>query len=66
MSYGPFSIYQDLWHDCWVAATANVRARKRQVDFDIHQRVARLLDTYGPQSEMPLTLRVYGTLLKGF
>lgn len=36
------------------------------MDFDIHQRVARLLDTYGPQSEMPLTLRVYGTLLKGF
>jgi len=64
---GPcFSIHQDLWHDCWVAATTVLRGRKKQVDFNIAQRVERLLEEYGPESSMPLTLRVYGTMIKGF
>lgn len=61
-----FSIHQGLWHDCWVAATSTSRSRKNQVDFNLQQRVARLLEDFGPQSERPLTLRVYGTMLKGF
>lgn len=62
----PFSIYQDSWHDCWVAATMAARVRKMHIDLNIQQRVARLLEEYGPHSSMPLTLRVYGTMLKGF
>mmetsp|Transcript_120572 Transcript_120572/g.191169 ORF Transcript_120572/g.191169 Transcript_120572/m.191169 type:complete len:544 (+) Transcript_120572:70-1701(+) len=63
----PFSIHQERWHNAWVAATAAVKSRKKQqVDFDIRQRVGQLLEEYGPQSQSPLTLRVYGTLMKGF
>mmetsp|Transcript_19452 Transcript_19452/g.61078 ORF Transcript_19452/g.61078 Transcript_19452/m.61078 type:complete len:513 (-) Transcript_19452:58-1596(-) len=62
----PFSIHQELWHDAWVAATATARSRKRQVDLDVRQRVEKLLQDYGPTTERPLTLRVYGTMIKGF
>eukprot|EP00440_Ansanella_granifera_P025497 gb/GFBE01027689.1/.p1 GENE.gb/GFBE01027689.1/~~gb/GFBE01027689.1/.p1 ORF type:complete len:507 (+),score=134.93 gb/GFBE01027689.1/:1-1521(+) len=61
-----FDLYDERWRDCWVAATSTARLRKKQVDFDIQQRVARLLQDYGPQTDKPLTLRVYGTMLKGF
>eukprot|EP00929_Paragymnodinium_shiwhaense_P072806 TRINITY_DN36966_c0_g1_i2.p1 TRINITY_DN36966_c0_g1~~TRINITY_DN36966_c0_g1_i2.p1 ORF type:complete len:545 (-),score=141.14 TRINITY_DN36966_c0_g1_i2:152-1786(-) len=62
-----FDLYDDLWRDCWVAATSSTRLlRKRQVDLDIRRRVAKLLEEYGPQSQKPLTLRIYGTLIKGF
>eukprot|EP00443_Scrippsiella_acuminata_P048445 CAMPEP_0115174222 /NCGR_PEP_ID=MMETSP0270-20121206/3726_1 /TAXON_ID=71861 /ORGANISM="Scrippsiella trochoidea, Strain CCMP3099" /LENGTH=185 /DNA_ID=CAMNT_0002587051 /DNA_START=49 /DNA_END=603 /DNA_ORIENTATION=- len=61
-----FSIHQDLWHDCWVAATSAVRGRKAKVDFNIQQRVVRLLKDHGPETSVPLTLRVYGTMIKGF
>eukprot|EP00931_Biecheleriopsis_adriatica_P122790 TRINITY_DN97830_c0_g1_i1.p1 TRINITY_DN97830_c0_g1~~TRINITY_DN97830_c0_g1_i1.p1 ORF type:complete len:575 (+),score=193.21 TRINITY_DN97830_c0_g1_i1:106-1830(+) len=61
-----FSIHQDLWQDAWVAATTAARSKKRQVDFNVKQRVDRLLHDYGPESGKPLTLRVYGTMLKGF
>eukprot|EP00927_Polykrikos_kofoidii_P071634 TRINITY_DN67891_c0_g1_i1.p1 TRINITY_DN67891_c0_g1~~TRINITY_DN67891_c0_g1_i1.p1 ORF type:complete len:609 (-),score=88.00 TRINITY_DN67891_c0_g1_i1:121-1812(-) len=61
-----FSIHQDLWHDAWVAATSTTRGRKKIVDFNVHQRVLRFIESYGPQSDVPLTLRVYGTMLKGF
>lgn len=61
-----FSIYEELWHDCWLAATAAARTKRRQVDYDIRQRIGSLMQHYGPQTEMPLTLRVYGTMLKGF
>eukprot|EP00931_Biecheleriopsis_adriatica_P004204 TRINITY_DN105908_c0_g1_i1.p1 TRINITY_DN105908_c0_g1~~TRINITY_DN105908_c0_g1_i1.p1 ORF type:complete len:521 (-),score=126.62 TRINITY_DN105908_c0_g1_i1:71-1561(-) len=61
-----FDLYDDRWRDCWVAATSTARMRKKQVDIDIQQRVARLLQDHGPQTERPLTLRVYGTMLKGF
>jgi len=40
--------------------------RKKQVDMDIRQRVGRLLNEYGPESGQPLTLRIYGTMIKGF
>lgn len=62
----PFSIHQELWQDCWVAATSAVRARKKLVDYVISRRVTQLLTDYGPESAQPLTLRVYGTMLKGF
>merc|ERR1719272_1530810 len=62
----PFSIHQDLWCDSWFAATAAVRAKKKLVDYNISHRVARFLDDYGPGTPQPLTLRVYGTMLKGF
>lgn len=61
-----FDLYDDRWRDCWIAATSVARLRKKQVDIDIQQRVARLLEDYGPQSEKPLTLRIYGTMIKGF
>ncbi|CAK0796569.1 unnamed protein product, partial [Prorocentrum cordatum] len=61
-----FDLYDERWHDCWVAATSVARARKKQIDFDIGQRVARLLEDYGPESQKPLTLRIYGTMIKGF
>lgn len=61
-----FNIHQELWHDAWVAATAAVRSRKRQVDLDVEARVRRLIEDHGPKTGAPLTLRVYGTMLKGF
>lgn len=61
-----FDLYDERWRDCWVAATSAARLRKRQVDMDIGRRVARLLEDHGPQSSRPLTLRIYGTMLKGF
>lgn len=61
-----FSIHQDLWHEAWVAATSAVRSRKRQVDLDVEARVRRLIEDHGPRSGAPLSLRVYGTMLKGF
>eukprot|EP00930_Biecheleria_cincta_P073196 TRINITY_DN60511_c0_g1_i1.p1 TRINITY_DN60511_c0_g1~~TRINITY_DN60511_c0_g1_i1.p1 ORF type:complete len:493 (-),score=107.88 TRINITY_DN60511_c0_g1_i1:228-1706(-) len=61
-----FDLYDDRWRDCWVAATSTARLRKKQVDFDIQQRVAKLLQEFGPQTEKALTLRIYGTMLKGF
>ncbi|CAE8608802.1 unnamed protein product, partial [Polarella glacialis] len=61
-----FDLYDDRWRDCWVAATSTARLRKKQVDLDIQQRVSRLLQDYGPQSDKPLTLRIYGTMIKGF
>lgn len=61
-----FDLYDEQWRDCWVAATSVVRLRKKQVDLDIQQRVMRLLEDYGPDSEQPLTLRIYGTMIKGF
>mmetsp|Transcript_104338 Transcript_104338/g.185521 ORF Transcript_104338/g.185521 Transcript_104338/m.185521 type:complete len:496 (-) Transcript_104338:28-1515(-) len=61
-----FDLYDERWRDCWVAATSTARLRKKQVDFDINQRVVRLLQDYGPQTDKPLTLRVYGTMIKGF
>eukprot|EP00747_Dinoflagellata_sp_TGD_P182335 gnl/TRDRNA2_/TRDRNA2_36553_c0_seq2.p1 gnl/TRDRNA2_/TRDRNA2_36553_c0~~gnl/TRDRNA2_/TRDRNA2_36553_c0_seq2.p1 ORF type:complete len:561 (+),score=134.85 gnl/TRDRNA2_/TRDRNA2_36553_c0_seq2:123-1685(+) len=61
-----FDFYDERWRDCWIAATSVTRLRKKQVDIDIQQRVVRLLEDYGPQSEKPLTLRIYGTMIKGF
>lgn len=62
-----FSIHQERWQDVWVAATAAVKSRKKQqVEFNIQQRVDQLLQEFGPQSASPLTLRVYGTMMKGF
>mmetsp|Transcript_32302 Transcript_32302/g.89219 ORF Transcript_32302/g.89219 Transcript_32302/m.89219 type:complete len:526 (-) Transcript_32302:115-1692(-) len=61
-----FDLYDECWRDCWLAATSAARLRKKQVDLDIKRRVARLLEDYGPQSEKPLTLRIYGTMIKGF
>lgn len=61
-----FDLYDDRWRDCWVAATSTARLRKKQVDFDIQQRVVKLLQEFGPQTEKALTLRIYGTMLKGF
>lgn len=61
-----FDVYDDRWRDCWVAATSVTRLRKKQVDIDICQRVSRLLEDYGPESDRPLTLRIYGTMIKGF
>mmetsp|Transcript_132249 Transcript_132249/g.382355 ORF Transcript_132249/g.382355 Transcript_132249/m.382355 type:complete len:469 (+) Transcript_132249:94-1500(+) len=61
-----FSIYEELWQDCWLAATAAARTKRRQVDYSIQQRIAFLMESYGPQTSMPLSLRVYGTMFKGF
>lgn len=61
-----FDLYDERWRDCWVAATATTRLKRRQIDLDIRQRVGRLLEDYGPESERPLTLRIYGTMIKGF
>lgn len=61
-----FDLYDERWRDCWLAATAAARLRRKQVDLNIHNRVANLLEDYGPQSEKPLTLRIYGTMIKGF
>lgn len=61
-----FDLYDDRWRDCWVAATSTARLRKKQVDFDIQQRIVKLLQEFGPQTEKALTLRIYGTMLKGF
>ena len=33
---------------------------------DIQERVHRLIQEHGPNTEKPLTLRVYGTMIKGF
>lgn len=62
----PFSIHQEQWQECWLAATAAARSRKRQIDLDVSQRVERLLQEHGPATRHPLTLRVYGTMIKGF
>lgn len=61
-----FDLYDDFWRDCWIAATAVSRLRKRQADVDIQNRVTKLLQDFGPQSTKPLSLRIYGTLIKGF
>lgn len=61
-----FDLYDERWRDFWIAATSVTRLRKKQIDVDIRLRVARLLQDHGPQSEKPLTLRIYGTMLKGF
>jgi len=61
-----FDLYDERWRDCWVAATSTARQRKKQVDMDIQPRVQRLIEDHGPQTEKPLTLRVYGTMIKGF
>lgn len=61
-----FDLYDDRWRDCWVAATSAVRLRKKQIDFDIQHRVAKLLKDFGPESGSPLSLRIYGTMIKGF
>mmetsp|Transcript_45457 Transcript_45457/g.89972 ORF Transcript_45457/g.89972 Transcript_45457/m.89972 type:complete len:555 (-) Transcript_45457:67-1731(-) len=61
-----FDFYDERWRDCWIAASSAARLRKRQIDFDIRQRVSRLLADYGPESTRPLTLRIYGTMIKGF
>lgn len=61
-----FDLYDERWRDCWLAATSTARLRKKQVDIEIDQRVAKLLRDFGPQSENPLTLRIYGTMIKGF
>lgn len=62
----PFSIYSELWQDAWIAATSAIKSRKRQTDLSVKQRVERLLQDYGPDTARQLTLRVYGTMLKGF
>ena len=49
-----------------MAATSTARQRKKQVDMDIQHRVQRLIEDHGPQTDKPLTLRVYGTMIKGF
>lgn len=61
-----FDLYDERWRDCWVAATSTARQRKKQVDMDIQLRVQRLIEDHGPQTDKPLTLRVYGTMIKGF
>ena len=61
-----FGIHQDLWQDAWIAATSAVKARKRQIDLNVQQRVERLISDHGPRTEKALTLRVYGTMIKGF
>lgn len=61
-----FDLYDERWRDCWVAATSLTRFKKKQVDLNIRQRVGRLLGDHGPGSSKPLTLRIYGTMLKGF
>ncbi|CAJ1451868.1 unnamed protein product [Effrenium voratum] len=61
-----FDLYDERWRDCWIAATSTARLRKKQVDMDIQNRVQRLIETHGPNTEKPLTLRVYGTMIKGF
>eukprot|EP00929_Paragymnodinium_shiwhaense_P062837 TRINITY_DN31389_c0_g1_i1.p1 TRINITY_DN31389_c0_g1~~TRINITY_DN31389_c0_g1_i1.p1 ORF type:complete len:530 (-),score=149.57 TRINITY_DN31389_c0_g1_i1:111-1700(-) len=61
-----FSIHEELWHEIWVAATASARSKKRSVSFEVAPRVQKFLLSYGPSTDKPLTLRVYGTMLKGF
>eukprot|EP00927_Polykrikos_kofoidii_P073475 TRINITY_DN69505_c0_g1_i1.p1 TRINITY_DN69505_c0_g1~~TRINITY_DN69505_c0_g1_i1.p1 ORF type:complete len:615 (-),score=113.75 TRINITY_DN69505_c0_g1_i1:309-2078(-) len=61
-----FDLYDEHWRDCWLAATSVARLRKKQIDVDIRKRIAKLLEDYGPQSDKPLTLRIYGTMIKGF
>ena len=61
-----FGIHQDLWQDAWIAATSAVRARKRQIDLNVQERVQHLLAEHGPRSGKALSLRVYGTMIKGF
>ena len=56
-----FSIHQELWQDAWIAATSAVRARKRQTDLNVQQRVERLLEEHGPKTSKPLTLCLAGT-----
>ena len=61
-----FDLYDERWRECWMAATSTARLRKKQVDIDIQERVHRLIQEHGPNTEKPLTLRVYGTMIKGF
>ena len=61
-----FGIHQDLWQDAWIAATSAVRAKKRQIDLNVQQRVQRLISDHSPGPGKALTLRVYGTMIKGF
>lgn len=61
-----FGIHQDLWQDAWIAATSAVRAKKRQIDLNVEQRVQRLISDHSPGTGKALTLRVYGTMIKGF
>ena len=61
-----FGIHQDLWQDAWIAATSAVRAKKRQIDLNVQQRVQRLISDHSPGTGKALTLRVYGTMIKGF
>lgn len=60
-----FDLYDERWRDCWLAATSTVRLRRKQVDMDIRHRVQRLLEAHGPETLTPLSLRVYGTMIKG-
>ncbi|CAE7349082.1 usp33 [Symbiodinium natans] len=61
-----FDLYDERWRECWLAATSTTRLRKKQVDVDIQERVHRLIQEHGPNTDKPLTLRVYGTMIKGF
>ena len=61
-----FDLYDERWRECWLAATSTARLRKKQVDIDIQERVHRLIQEHGPNTDKPLTLRVYGTMIKGF
>lgn len=65
---GGFSIHHDDWEMIWHAATATVKdkERKKLVDLNIQERVSRLLGEYGPSSAKPLSLRIFGTMIKGF
>mmetsp|Transcript_60270 Transcript_60270/g.111775 ORF Transcript_60270/g.111775 Transcript_60270/m.111775 type:complete len:442 (+) Transcript_60270:44-1369(+) len=64
-----FSIYQEPWHACWLAAT-NRRLRQGKAesslpDIDVCAVSEQMLKEHGPSSAQPLSLRIYGTLLKG-
>lgn len=61
-----FDIYDGRWRDAWVAATSMSCQRRRQIDTNIRAHVLCLLDDHGPNSCHPLTLRIYGTMIKGF
>ena len=61
-----FDLQDERWRECWLAATSTARLRKKQVDIDIRERVTRLIHEHGPRTDKPLTLRIYGTMIKGF
>eukprot|EP00403_Amphidinium_massartii_P014294 CAMPEP_0178423292 /NCGR_PEP_ID=MMETSP0689_2-20121128/27612_1 /TAXON_ID=160604 /ORGANISM="Amphidinium massartii, Strain CS-259" /LENGTH=489 /DNA_ID=CAMNT_0020044879 /DNA_START=34 /DNA_END=1503 /DNA_ORIENTATION=+ len=64
----PFSIHGEPWHLFWLAATQK-RSSHIKVDtpdVKVESVVEKFLEEHGPASPNPLTLRMYGMMLKGF